>query len=404
MRNSLSILFYLKYGSAPKDGLLPLMCRISIDGENTSFSCKRRIDPSRWDSRQGRMTGYEEDALLINQELDHLHEQLRTDYASILREYGSVHPKWLKEFTLGAAERHEMVLYMFNKHNEDFRKMVGHGRSLKSCQRYEVVYRHLRTFIRTRYQLEDIRVKYVTIKLIQAFEQYLRVDLGLKNNTVWVYMIAFKHIIELARAAGAIRTDPFLTFKNRFEQVERGYLTEEELQRILLFQTDNPMQAHVRDLFVFAAFTGLSYADVKALRWENVRTLFDGQTWIVTRRRKTNTPSNLLLLDIPRKIMARSGQPDAKQVFYVPSNTCCNDYLVDMGQRCSIATRITFHIARHTFATLSLSKGVPIETLSSILGHTNIRTTQIYAKITNKKISEDMTALAEKIKDWKVLN
>ena len=402
MRSSLSILFYLKFGSVPKDGRLPLMCRITIDGENTSFSCKRRIDPERWDARRGMMTGEDEEALMVNQELDHLREQLYSDCASILQEYGSVRPKWLKEYTLGAPDRHEMLLYMFNKHNEDFQKMVGHGRSMKSLRRYEVVYRHLRSFIRTQYQMEDIRVKYITIKLINSFEQYLRQQAGLKNNTVWVYMITFKHIVSLARAAGVIRSDPFSTYKNHHQQVERGYLTEEELQRVMKFQTDNTMQAHVRNLFLFSAFTGLSYADVKALRWDNVRTLFDGQTWIVTRRRKTNTPSNLLLLDVPRQIMERVGKRDSDSIFYVPSNNCCNEYLVDMGRRCGIATRITFHIARHTFATLSLSKGVPIETLSSILGHTNIRTTQIYAKITNKKISEDMTALAEKIKDLRV--
>ena len=253
MRSSLSILFYLKFGSTPRDGRLPLMCRITIDGENTSFSCKRRIDPERWDARKGRMTGQDEEALMVNQELDQLREQLKADCAGILQEYGSIRPKWMKEYTLGAPERHEMLLYMFNKHNEDFRKMVGHGRSMKSLRRYEVVYRHLRSFIRTQYHLEDIRVKYVTIKLIHAFEQYLRIQAGLKNNTVWVYMITFKHIVSLARAAGVIRSDPFSTYKNHHQQVERGYLTEEELQRVLKFQTDNATQAHVRDIFLFAA-------------------------------------------------------------------------------------------------------------------------------------------------------
>ncbi len=294
------------------------------------------------------------------------------------------------------------LLSFFYQHNEDFKTRIGHGRSKQSYLRYDIVYKHLRNHIRLAYHHEDITMGSVTIQMINAFEKYLRVDVGLRNNTVWVYMIAFKHIFSLARATGAIHIDPFLTFKNRFEQVERGYLTEEELQRVLLFQTGNATQAHVRDLFLFAAFTGLSYADVKALRWDNVRTLFDGQTWIVTRRRKTNTPSNLLLLDVPRHIMERIGERDSEHIFHVPSNNCCNEYLVDMGRRCGITTRITFHIARHTFATLSLSKGVPIETLSSILGHTNIRTTQIYAKITNKKISEDMSALAEKIKNLKV--
>lgn len=397
----MSILFYLKHGSPSKDNRLPLMCRITIDGESTSFSCKRRLPADRWDPRQGRMTGNDDEAQMINQELELLREQLLTDFSAILKEYGSIKPQWLKEYTLGAPERQEMLLYMFHKHNEEFRKMVGYGKSQKSYQRYDIVYRHLRTFIRSRYFLEDIRVKYVTIHLINAFEQYLRVTLGLKNNTVWVYMITFKHIIALARAAGAIRSDPFSTYKNRFEQVERGYLTEEEIQRLMLEPLEEGTQRRVRDLFIFSAFTGLSYTDIRNLRWDNVREVFDGETWIVTRRRKTHTPTSLLLLDIPRQILERSGDRSASYIFRMPSNNCCNDYLIDLGRQCGIATRITFHIARHTFATLSLSKGVPIETLSSILGHTSIRTTQIYAKITNKKISQDMNTLADKIKSLK---
>ena len=402
MGSPLSILFYLKYGSPVKDGRLPLMCRITINGESTSFSCKRHLSPEHWDSRKGMMTGDGEEERIVNMELSHLRTQLQADYEAILREYGSIRPQWLKEYTLGSPERHEMLLYLFNKHNEDFRKMVGFGRSLKSYQRYDIVYRHLRAFIRVHYRLDDLRVKYVTISFINAFEQYLRVDLGLKSNTVWIYMISFKHIMALARAAGLIRSDPFITYKNRFRQVERGYLTEEEIQRVLEYAPVNAMEALVRDLFVFSVFTGLAYADVKALTWDNVRTLFDGQTWIVTRRRKTDTPSNILLLDIPKQVMARHGDRQSSRIFPIPSNNCCNEYLVGIGRKCGIPTRITFHIARHTFATLSLSKGVPIETLSSILGHTNIRTTQIYAKITNKKISEDMTALAEKIKNLKM--
>ena len=142
---------------------------------------------------------------------------------------------------------------------------------------------------------------------------------------------------------------------------------------------------------------GLSYADIRALRWENIRTLFDGKTWIVTRRRKTGTPSNIPLLEIPQRILDRYGRQDAEAVFDIPSNNCCNEYLNALGQHCGIRLRLSFHIARHTFATLSLSKGMPIETLSSVMGHTNIRTTQIYARITNQKISDDMTQLGEKI-------
>ena len=398
VRSKLSILFYLKHGSPAKDGKLPLMCRLTINGESTSFSCKRRIDPDKWDPNNGEMIGDDDESQTINMHLKQMREQLLSDFAAILQEYGSIRPQWLKDYTLGTSDRQEMLLYMYNKFNEDFRKSVGHGRSKSSYERYAIVYRHLKTFIRQRYNLDDVRIKYVTFAMINAFEYYLRVGLGLRNNTVWVYMITFKHIISLARATGAIRSDPFATYKNRFEQVERGYLTEDELQRLLLYPVDNSTQRLVRDMFAFSAFTGLSYSDVKALRWENIRTLFEGQTWIVTRRRKTNTPSNLLLLDIPKRILEQYGNKDTPTIFKIPSNNCCNEYLVDLGRRCGIATRVTFHVARHTFATLSLSKGMPIETLSSVLGHTNIRTTQIYAKITNQKIKEDMAMLSDRIK------
>lgn len=400
VRTNLSILYYLKYGSPAKDGKLPLMCRITIDGRSTSFSCKRRLPPDRWDARHGMLRGNDPDTLRINREMEELKKQLIADYSAILREYGPVAPTSLKNYTMGAPSRQEMLMYVFNRHNEDFQKMVGHGRSLRSLRRYETVYRHLRDFLLKRYQLKDVRFNHITLNLVKAFETYLRVEKGFKTNTVWVYMTTFKHILTLARANGVMRSDPFVGYKSRFEQVDRGYLTEEELRRVMLYPAAEGTERLVRDLFVFAAFTGLSYSDIKALRWDNIRPMFDGNTWIVTRRQKTRTPSNLRLLDIPLKILKEYGDPAQETVFRIPSNNCCNEYLVALGQKCGIRTRLTFHIGRHTFATLSLSKGVPIETVSSILGHTSIRTTQIYAKITNQKISEDMEDLAGKLKKF----
>lgn len=399
MRSAVSILFYLKYGSHSHDGRLPLMCRITIDGETTSFSCRLRIPPERWDARLSAMVGDDQEADRVNHMIAELRQQLLAAYTGILNEYGSVRPKWLKEYTMGAPSRQEMLLFFFSMHNDDYRTQIGHGRSLKTYQRYVVVYGHLRSFLLKHYQLEDVRIKYVTLAMVTAFEQYLRIDKNLKNNTVWAYMITFKHIVSLARIHGMLRSDPFAGYRNHFEQVDRGYLTEMELQRLMRLPLDDSTEKRVRDLFVFAAFTGLSYADIKALRKENIRTLFDGRRWVVTRRRKTGTPSNIPLLDIPEKILGRYGRQNADTLFDIPSNNCCNEYLNALGRQCGFHLRLTFHIARHTFATLSLSKGMPIETLSSILGHTNIRTTQIYAKITNQKISEDMSLLATRIRE-----
>jgi len=402
VRSTFNILFYLKYGTPSRDGRLPLMCRITIDGESTTFSCRKRLPAELWDAQRAELTGDDDESTLINEEITQLREQLVSDYAAIMKEYGKVRPKWLKDVTLGTPEKQELLLYFFKKHNEDYRKMVGYGRSQRSCQRYEVVARHLRDFIKQEYNLPDIRFRYITRHFINKFEIWLRSCKKFRNNTVWIYMITFKHILSLARSSGMMRSDPFAGYKNRFEQVDRGYLTEHELAALMQLPTEPGTGRTVRDLFVFAAFTGLSYSDVKALRWANVKQMFDGKTWIVTRRRKTNTPSNIRLFDVPLRILERYGEPGRDPIFSIPSNSCCNDYLIGFAEQCGIQTRLTFHIARHTFATLSLSKGMPIETLSSILGHTSIRTTQIYAKITNQKISEDMESLAEKIKSFEI--
>ena len=229
--------------------------------------------------------------------------------------------------------RPDSLLALFDRHNEEYRALIGHGRSRNSYKRYDVVFRHLQSFLRGRKQ-EGLRLAEVSPELVRDFERYLRIEMGLKNNSVWVYMITLKHIFSLALASGKIPSNPFAGYRNRFEQVDRGYLSEEEL----------------------------------------------------------------LLLDIPLQILARHGNKEWAHVFRIPSNNCCNAYLIMLGQACGIPTRITFHLARHTFATLSLSKGVPIETLSSVMGHTNIRTTQIYAKVVNEKVGEDMSRLADKLR------
>ena len=295
------------------------------------------------------------------------------------------------------AGRSDTLLSLFDRHNEEYRALIGHGRSFKSYKRYEVVFRHMQVFLKGR-KLERLRLVEVTPDLVRDFERYLRIEMKLKNNSVWVYMITLKHVLSLAVATGKISSDPFAGYRNRFEQVDRGYLTETELLQVMNHPLEPGTQRLVRDLFVFAAFTGLSYVDMKKLRWENIRTMFDGKSWIVIRRTKTNTPSNVLLLDIPLQILERHGDREGAHVFRIPSNNCCNAYLYMLERACGIPTHITFHIARHTFATLSLSKGVPIETLSSVMGHTSIRTTQIYAKVVNEKVGEDMSRLADKLR------
>lgn len=287
------------------------------------------------------------------------------------------------------------ILAYFNHHNAAFADKVGYSRTRETYERYRIVEKHLTAYIQKRYRRDDIALSSLRASFVEGFDTWLRTACGLSSNSVWGYMIAFKHVVALARGEGLLRVDPFVSYVNRYTGVDRGYLSEEELVRLMEVPVRTRVEEQVRDLFLFSAFTGLSYIDIRDLRAENVQRFFDGNWWIIVRRHKTGVESNVRLLDVPLRLVEkyRGTQPDGR-LFPVPSNNCCNENLQHLASRCGIARRVTFHVGRHTFATLALNKGMPIETLSRILGHTNIRTTQIYAKITDKKVSNDMAALS----------
>lgn len=288
------------------------------------------------------------------------------------------------------------LLKTFEMHNSEFLRKVGYSRTLSSYKMYRIVLRHLSGFLNKEYSEADIPLSNLTPKFISDFETYLR-EQGCSTNTVWCYMIALKHIIKYARDRGMMSNDPFIGFRNHYQTVERGYLTAEELRRLAAVPARSRLEDKVRDLFFFAVFTGLSYIDLKQLKGENIRRQADGSLWIITRRQKTSTPVGVKLLEVPRKILEKLGSAESSTLFDVPSNNCCNMHLKALAAACGIRKNITFHMGRHTFATMSLSNGMPIETVSQILGHTNIKTTQIYAKITRQKVSDDLDSLTGRI-------
>ena len=288
------------------------------------------------------------------------------------------------------------ILEYFERHNLGYAEKVGINRALASFARYQTVYGHLRRYVQVCCRKEDLPLRSVGPSFVNRFDRYLRVDRGLAPNTVWGYMITLKHVLGLASRENLLSVDPFAGYTNNYTPADRGYLSEEELLRLMQEPPASAVEELVRDLFLFSAFTGLSYVDIKELHAGNLRKLFDGNWWIVTRRHKTRVESNVRLLDVPLRLIEkyRDTAPDGL-LFPVPSNNCCNEHLHELERRCGFRTHLTFHVGRHTFATLALNRGMPIETLSRILGHTNIRTTQIYARITNQKISQDMAVLAE---------
>ena len=396
MKSTFRVLFYLKKGSEKKNGEVMIMARITIDGKLCQFSTKQSILPNNWSVASGKAKG--KDAGKINALLDDIRSALNTIYHEMQRRDNYVTAEKVKNEFLGHTEKHETILSLFQKHNDNMKQLVGISRTIATYRKYEVTRRHLADFIHDKYNLSDIPIREITPMFITDFELYLRTACKCGYNTAAKFLLFLKSIIIVARNNGILTKDPFANYKIQMKKVDRGYLTEDEIKIILKKKMVSERLEHVRDLFIFSCFTGLAYSDVANLREENIRKSFDGKLWIMTKRQKTNTDVNVPLLDIPKMILKKyKGKlPDGK-ILPVISNQKLNAYLKEIADICGIKKNLTFHLARHTFATTTtLSKGVPIETVSKMLGHTNIETTQIYARITNSKIGSDMQGLDKK--------
>lgn len=401
MRSTFCVLFYLKRKDVRKDGTVPVMGRITIDGgKPAQFSCKMTVAPSLWNTETGRMTGRSVAAQEANKMLDGIRVKINNHYREIVDRDGFVTAEKVKNAFLGLEYRHETLLKVYEQFNSDFDKLVQAGMRAKSTQqKYLTVYDHLKRFLEMRYHVSDIALKEIAPAFINDFELYLRTENHCSHNTVWVYLMPLRKMISIAIENGWLLRDPFIKHEISMEETERAFLTNEELKRLMDMRFKKPKYELVRDLFVFCCFTGLSYCELYNLSDDNIRTYFDDHEWIHISRQKTTVLSEVQLLDIPKMIYEKyKGMGEGGKVFPVPKYSAILGTIKKIMKLCGIEKEVTWHTARHTMATtVCLSNNVPIETVSSILGHKNIRTTQIYAKITKEKVKKDMTALAAQL-------
>ena len=254
-------------------------------------------------------------------------------------------------------------------------------------------------FSNVRCNITDIPLREIRYQFIVDLEFFLRTEYKYSQNTTYKCMKFFKQVINKAIRAGLITVDPFNGYKISIERVDRGYLTEDELCKMMQKEFASKRLEQVRDIFIFACFTGLAYIDLAHLRVDNIQKMFDGRLWIVTHRQKTNTKVMVPLLPPALKILDKyEGCYTDGQLMPIITNQKLNCYLKEIADICGIEKNLTFHLARHTFATtMTLGRGVPIESVSKMLGHTNIQTTQIYARITADKIGKDMDILSRNL-------
>lgn len=398
-KSTFKLLFYLKKNEPKKNGTVAIMGRITVDGKPTSFSTKLEIDPKIWDLKHGRVLGKSAQALAINLKLDKIRLRIDQHYDEMLKDEGFVTAQKLKISFLGIGVMADTILTVFADHNGDFKKMVDkEQRSASTYAKYDIVYRHLAEFIQLRYYRPDMAFRELTPDFIREFDFFLRVDKECTHNTVWVYTMPVIRMVELAIKKGLIRKNPFEDYEITTNEKDRGYLLKEDVEKIMVHKVDARFDL-VRDLFVFSCFTGLSYADIKKLKRSNIQSFFDGHQWIISRRKKSDIASNVRLLEIPKRIINKyMGVMRNELVFPIPSNATCNTHIRKVAGQAEVFPehKIGFHTARHTFGTMFLTEGVPLESLSKMMGHKNISTTQIYAKITSQKISKDMDLVSDK--------
>lgn len=396
MRSTFRVLFYLKYGTQVYEGKLPLMCRITVDGKSTSFSCKIRVPTDGWDPKKARFITDDKASRDMNNVLNAMNRRLHSIYFDMMHAKGYATPNAIKTAFLGLDVKQNTLLKFYEGHLSMLSREIGYRYSKSTFLRYSIVCRHLSSFLQDVYGTDDCQFKDIDLDFINRFANYLLRQKRCECNTVWCYMGSLKHILILASGDGLMQKNPFAGYQNRYSQVDRGYLTKEEILELAGYQAKSKVDALVRDMFLFSCFTGLAYIDIKHLTKKQLQKQDDGNLWIILRRSKTNTLSMVRMLDIPLAILKRHSVR-RKYILPIPSDNCCNEHLADIGKKCGINVHLTFHVARHTFATLSLNEGMPIESLSEILGHTNIRTTQIYAKLTHQKLSRDFEAFAKSI-------
>jgi site-specific recombinase XerD len=401
MNKTFGLLFYVKRAKIDNNGKAPIYVRITVDGIRSELSIKRSVEIERWNTEAGKVKGNSEEVKSINTYIDVVRNKIYDHHKRLIDANKKVTAEAIKNSFLGIGEKEKTLVSIFQYHNKQVKALIGKEFAAGTHERYETVLRLLQLFLEKEYKVKDIAISDINHKFITDLEFYLKTERKNAHNTAIKYIKNFKKIVRIALANGWIDKDPFSNFKATVKDVEREFLTEEEIQTLVSKDLHVNRLDQVRDIFVFNCFTGLAYADVKKLSDADIVIGIDGSKWIKTNRTKTDVKSSIPLLPTALAILEKyKNNPVANNVnklLPVLSNQKMNAYLKEIATICKIEKNFSTHLARHTFATtVTLTNGVSLETVSKMLGHKSIKTTQHYAKIVDRKVSDDMLILKDK--------
>ncbi|ESU19068.1 MULTISPECIES: site-specific integrase [Flavobacterium] len=402
MKTKITLHFYAKSTKVNANGKLPIYVRLTVNGQRLEFSSKKFIEKTKWSSELAKMKGNTEEARSINSYLDMMRSKVLSAEMELLHKEEELSIENFQSILLENNKNHRMLIPVFQDHNNKMKELLGKKYAPGTLQRFEVTLNHIQNFLQWKYNVTDIRIDKVDHCFITELEFYLRSVKNCSNNTSVKYVRNFRKIIKICLNNDWLEKNPFSRYEGKVIEVDKEFLTEEEIQKIYNKKFSNTRLELVKDIFIFCCFTGLAYIDVQQLRKDHLGIGIDGNKWIFKNRQKTDTRSKIPLLPIAEELIEKySDHPkclNEDRILPVLSNQKMNSYLKEIGDVCGIPKEITFHMARHSFATsVTLTNGVPIESVSKMLGHKSLRTTQHYAKIVDKRVSDDMAILKQKL-------
>ena len=393
--STFSILFWV-YGKRAVNNKANIYIRVTLNGKRVNISLKKKINISTWDEKLQRASGTDKDSRILNLYLNEVQSKVYRIYEDFKRDEVPFTSQMVKAKFLGE----DKTRFSFQNLVDYYNEKMQHKLHRNTMGQYKTSQRYMMEYILKEYKLTDIPLFNLEYGFIVGFEDFLRSYVPksgqskIGNNTAMKHIKRLRRMVTLAYRMKWIERDPFVNFKMKIEKKERGFLTDlsSSIERLMV----------VKDLFVFSCYTGISYVDIVQLNEDNIVMGIDGSPWIMAERVKTGAPFKIPLLPkaaiLIDKYKDHYRTNDTSNLLPKLSNQKLNSYLKEIADLCGIKKNLTFHMARHTFATtVTLSNGVPIETVSKLLGHTKLSTTQIYARVVERKVSDDMALLKSKI-------
>ncbi|OFX27013.1 MAG: hypothetical protein A2033_16090 [Bacteroidetes bacterium GWA2_31_9] len=395
---NITMSFFIRKDKLSKDKRSPIYLSLIVNGQRTKISIQREIEPERWDNRTGYVKGNKEDSRLLNQYIDLIRSKVYQYHKELIDNNEVISLEALKSKIAGKTKKNKTLLEVFEYHNQQMVERKGIDFAEATIKRYKVTLKHIREFIKHNYNNNDIYLSQLDYNFVTNLEHYFKTVKSCNHNTTIKYIRNLRKVVNIALKSEWLDKDPFLLFEGRIKQINRTFLTAEELLAIEEKDFKIERLAVVRDIFIFSCYTGYAYIDVAELTPDNIHIGIDGEKWFFKDRRKTGSKSNVPILPKALEIIEKYKEHplvvEKGTLLPVYSNQKMNAYLKEIADLCGITKNLTYHLARHTFATtVTLTNGVPIESVSSMLGHKDIRTTQIYAKVVESKVSEDMGRL-----------